>query len=437
MRRLQFDGAWEGDCLPGGAFVAAYPDRRLMTHQGTWHTSDWIRYPRLSPVTGFVAGQTQAEGGVGRILEIRADGETDLGQACGNSATLYGPDGTLYRNHDCAAPYYGQGFRYFDATSNRAVPAWETYIDSSRQIYEYTSIGAITIGQGPESGVHILTNGRRYLLEPGTTTVVRFSQQGDQIAVGTFRHDITAFVAIWLTVAEIAALPDITVPVDPDPGPDPEPEPDMNFPVPEWNIVKDMHARFAATLPATEDGARDWTRMTIEQLKFSFPGGGWCWKSSTPNNPPSKDAIARQVAGRFECWDVLQAAGVNGPRVLANYPPSYHDIAGQHPIPVNAQDHLGDDPPDPPEPPSDDLEERVEQLELQQAALIAANAALADRVTALEQQVPPSAGMTPAQVVALIDAAFANADISGRTQSAGGFLSHSHGVAGLTITRKP
>ena len=45
--------------------------------------------------------------------------------------------------------------------------------------------------------------------------------------------------------------------------------------------------------------------------------------------------------------------------------------------------------------------------------------------------------MTPAQVLALIDAAFANAEITGRTQSAGGFLSHTHGISGLSISRKP
>ena len=83
----------------------------------------------------------------------------------------------------------------------------------------------------------------------------------------------------------------------------------VDFPRSEWRIVEQMHAKFASTLPATEDGAREWTRMTIEQLAFSFPTGGWCWKSASRDRPPSKDCVARRIDGRFEGWDVLQSAG--------------------------------------------------------------------------------------------------------------------------------
>lgn len=137
----------------------------------------------------------------------------------------------------------------------------------------------------------------------------------------------------------------------------------MDFPLQEWAVVKEMHERFNEDFPATEDGARGWVKKTIEQLVFSFPFGGWCWKSSTPTNPPSKDVIARQIAGRFEGWDVLSAAGVNGPRILANYSPSFHDLiaeGNQHPIPVTGVNHLDD--PDPPDPPDGDLEEQITQL---------------------------------------------------------------------------
>jgi hypothetical protein len=60
---------------------------------------------------------------------------------------------------------------------------------------------------------------------------------------------------------------------------------------------------------------------------------------------------------------------------------------------------------------------------------------LRSRVETLEAN-QGGGGVTPAQVLALIDAAFANAEITGRTQSAGGILSHSHGISGLSIARK-
>jgi hypothetical protein len=439
MNRLQFDGAWEGDVLPNGAFVAAMPSGVLQTVWGHWQAPEWIRYPRLHPINAAVAGQTQ---GTNRILEILPGGIVqDVGPACGNSATLYTPDGTLLMNPDCAAPYHGLGFRYYDPVANRPVSAADTYIDHDRHIFEWTEYGGITAGQGGsgpygEDPCVILFNGRRYLLESGTCRVVRFTRQGDQVAIGFFAMDKQAFVGHWLTVAEILTLPDITdgEPIDPIDPEEPE-EPEMDFPRAEWAVVEQMHQEFSDDFPATEDGARGWTQTTIEQLAFSFPGGGWCWKSSTPTSPPSKDAIARRIEGRFECWDVLNAAGVTGPRVLAAYPPIYHDIAGQHPIPVTPHNHLDGEDPEEPENPSD-LQEQVDRLERESLLQQARITNLEDRVSELEQ-VPPSSGLTAAQVLALIDTAFASADISGRTQTAGGFLSHSHGVSGLTITRKP
>jgi hypothetical protein len=120
----------------------------------------------------------------------------------------------------------------------------------------------------------------------------------------------------------------------------------VDFPRAEWGIVEQMHAKFARTQPATEDGAREWTRMTVEQLAFSFPAGGWCWKSASRDRPPSKDCIARRIDGRFEGWDVLQSAGATGPRVLTAYPPSFHDLiaeGNQQPILVTPKNHLGFD----------------------------------------------------------------------------------------------
>lgn len=143
----------------------------------------------------------------------------------------------------------------------------------------------------------------------------------------------------------------------------------MDMPKAAWRVVEQMHARFADTLPETEDGARAFTHMVIQQLVFLFPAGGWCWKSSTPNHPPSKDVVARQLEGRLEGWDILIAAGETGPRRLAGYPPEYHDLiaAGpQHPIHVEPFNYLprpvdegGVRPPDTP-PARDEVDDEVD-----------------------------------------------------------------------------
>jgi hypothetical protein len=134
----------------------------------------------------------------------------------------------------------------------------------------------------------------------------------------------------------------------------PTPEPDvMDMPLNAWRVIEAMHAKFAHTFPQDENGARSFTEMVIQQLVFSDPLGGWCWKRASEGRPASKDCTARQIDGRFEGWDILSAAGHNGPRVLASYPPPYHDLIAegpQVPITVGPVNHLGAPLPQPPEP---------------------------------------------------------------------------------------
>lgn len=215
----------------------------------------------------------------------------------------------------------------------------------------------------------------------------------------------------------------------------------MDFPRSEWTVVEQMHARFSDMFPQTEDGARDWTEMAIEQLAFQFSQGGWCWKKSSSTNPPSKDCIARQFEGRFEGWDVLSAAGNTGPKVLATYPPGYHDLAGQVPLVVQGENHLGDEP-EPPDthpydggendtgicdvcgkpkadpihtpivPPDEDLEESVADLQIDMAIVQQQLIKHDKRITALEAA-PPSGGVTVEQVNALIKAALDGGAVDG------------------------
>lgn len=114
----------------------------------------------------------------------------------------------------------------------------------------------------------------------------------------------------------------------------------MEMPQNAWRVVTQMHERFAGQYPPTEDGARAWTRTVVEQLLHDDPTGGWTCKASGPHNPQSKDCVARVTDEGFHGWDVLIAAGANGPRQLSGYPPAFYSLSGQHPIPVQPRNHL-------------------------------------------------------------------------------------------------
>lgn len=97
--------------------------------------------------------------------------------------------------------------------------------------------------------------------------------------------------------------------------------------------------------PGDNDSAsRELTERIVEQVVFSFPDQGWCWKSADPNRPPSKDSIARQFNG-FWGYDMYQASGANGPRFFNPYPPPVNDLEGQNPIELAGHNWLGEQPP--------------------------------------------------------------------------------------------
>jgi hypothetical protein len=112
---------------------------------------------------------------------------------------------------------------------------------------------------------------------------------------------------------------------------------DGTMPQDVYDIIEQMHAKYAQFCIDThpndmEAAARMCTQMIIEQVMFSFPGQGYCWKSADANRPPSKDVQAQLGAGFFWGWDLFFASGANGPRDLNAYPLPVHDITGQNPI---------------------------------------------------------------------------------------------------------
>lgn len=129
-------------------------------------------------------------------------------------------------------------------------------------------------------------------------------------------------------------------------------EPPVNPPPQETPVrLESKHSAlieaFAARFPppgGDEDALRDhWTPKLVEQFVFSFPGEGWCWKSTSPGSRPSSDVIARQVSGGMWGYDLIPGAGTSGWRLESN--PGPIDLRTQAPIRMNPVNHLGAAPP--------------------------------------------------------------------------------------------
>jgi hypothetical protein len=139
-----------------------------------------------------------------------------------------------------------------------------------------------------------------------------------------------------------AALP----PIEPPPVTPPV-EPPKETPVRLEPRHSDLIEAFAARFPppgGNEDALRDhWTPKLVEQMVFSFPGEGWCWKSTSRGSRPSSDVIARQVNGGMWGYDLIPDAGTPRWRLDAHAGPI--DLRTQAPIAMAPVNHLGEAPP--------------------------------------------------------------------------------------------
>lgn len=376
MQKLTIAGGWYAEAWPAGQYACLVPRQKIVTHLGDIPLPNGTDNPLF--LRGFIqfqgdfklAGQSHEGRGTWEYKRARAAWEIVTADSYGVNPVIYDHNGLL---HLGALQYGSQGFRFVDA-QNRIWTGDETYADPSRRIWEWTQHGDLTVGF---SDVYVvgLYNNKRYILSSGGAygaNSVRFNRTGDNCAV-TY-HDTTTLstTLMFFSIAELSLFPQQPVHTDTPPHTDiytnvyTDTPPMTEFPRNAWAIVEQMHARFAADFEPNEHGARAWTQKVIQQLVYDFPAGGWCWKSSTPNNPPSKDVAARQLNGNFEGWDLLSAASLNGPRDLSPYPPAWHDLSGQTPITVFPINWLGvahtDAPPHTDTPP-DTLTARVAILE--------------------------------------------------------------------------
>lgn len=170
---------------------------------------------------------------------------------------------------------------------------------------------------------------------------------------------------------------------DPNPNPEPEPEPIKMPELPQavQDIVQQLYTRHLDLARGDDDQRRQLTKMIVEQTVFNFPNDGYCWKASSPNNPPSKDSMARQLDGKLYSWDLFN--GANRKPIIN---PPTDDITGQHAIVLAGVNHLGAPEPKPePEPvpvpnPTLELKARMTALEATFTALNESNTRMQEAV---------------------------------------------------------
>lgn len=249
---------------------------------------------------------------------------------------------------------------------------WCKWIDGVRRIFGRNHHGAPTetlswpfpddefwpLAIETPRGFYVLTHGhpekgRPLWLRPwavgqthGHIVATGFTDRPDALAVdgATVLVAFSNLVALQRVFVNLAApLVDVRGPIVVPPPPPPPVNPPQETPVRLEQKHSDVIEAFAARFPppgGDEDALRDhWTPKLVEQMVFSFPGEGWCWKSTSPGGRPSSDVIARQAGGGMWGYDLIPNAGLSSWRLDAHAGPI--DLRTQAPIRMNPVNHLG------------------------------------------------------------------------------------------------
>jgi hypothetical protein len=230
MRRLAIPGGWYAEALTTGEYVSVVRGSHIETHLGRIALpapNTEPLYVRASAIGGFrFAGQASVA--TGTLEWVQGQGwRHDLATNWGVSGAIYDATGTLRISHDPAVG--SQGWRYVEDGSGRLVSGDATYADLARRICEWTTHGDLTIGQDADHDRCLVLRGseRRVLDEGGECRFVRFNRTGTKIAVAIAKFRAQQSVLIWMDIADLAALPTITIGT-PAPPPHPPPtEPDV------------------------------------------------------------------------------------------------------------------------------------------------------------------------------------------------------------------
>ena len=417
VRRVEIPGGWYGEARVDGKYAVLVRGSHVQTDTGRVELPDHqnVLFLRTTPTGPFVFGG-QDHAGRGN-LEYRNGAWRLVGDSYGVNPVIYDWNGVL---HQGALAFGSQGFRYA-TLANQLVTGDATYADSSRRIWEYTTYGDITIGQG-EAGCIALRGAERRMLEPGDCRFVRYTRINDALAVTMVKQPQNKTILLWFNAADLSGFPSESVPTTPPPpvpAPDaPPPPPQMAMPDAVLASLREERQRCPS--PGLECAARvinfaAWVHRAEGWKLYPKPGGNNCPQPVTGVRI-SCDILIWQPKGLW--FDVL--GDVEGSTALPTSPPVGQPVGDALIVePVNPGGVVPEPQPEP-QPPSADLEAIIQALMERVGALEAALGQTNARIDAL----PPN-GVPEDRVIALIENAFSRAVVQGQTSSG---LWHSHSI---------
>lgn len=362
---IRIPNGWYCAALPTGEFVALVKDSHLETDRGRVDLpyGQNLLFLRLSPNGVSFAGIGHRDDHCWEWDGVRW---SDRGIAFGPRAVAYDAFGAL---HILIGPP-AHGWRNYPTTAEA------TYADTTRQVWEFTDLPGVTIGQGGE-GPHgddpaiALINGTRRLIEAGRCRSIVVAD-GPRIAIAYSREDTREAVIRWLSRDGLAQLPLVQTAPAPTPIPIPVPQP---IPEPVPMALPDPYAVRAALkrerdkFPAERIGNTEMGAI-LNNAAAQFPHVGMHFRTGekAATAPGVSRTFSRDVlrylppGDDFGWWsDVLGATGAGLATPAApDWKRSTDDRASFVPpvssVPVP-------DPGTPPPIPGTDLEARVARIE--------------------------------------------------------------------------
>lgn len=393
VRRLEIPNGWYGDNRPDGKFAVLVTGTKIQTDSGDIALPGYnVLFPRIPPQGEFkVAGQNH--GGNDNLEWVNGEWHS-VGASYGVSPVIYDWNGVLHQN---VVAFGSQGLRYV-AYDNTLVTGDQTYVNPALGLYEFTTYGDISIGQGGNGGAIAVRGTERRVIEPGDTRAIRYLRIGDHIAVSIWKLAEAKNVLLWFDAGDLSSFP-LEVPPAPAPKPNPTPAPLPN-PAPEPPPVPDsliapnrleVVADVIAAHPeinACDEVARG-TIVDYAAQRLNAAEGKTIWGRKSRNSAGTDlntDGLTfKRPDGRFEIYDAI--SGGTCKATWEGYGPFRQGENGYWVPPVLAPEGGAQVPP----PPSEDpviaqLKARIAALDGFIATLNTENAAANQRISELEAE---------------------------------------------------
>lgn len=156
--RITFPGGSYVDARPTGEHACLFPGSHIGTHLGVLplagegRPNQDVLYLRVAPSGPFkIAGQGHDDG---LAWEWSGGVWSTHGPTNGVSPVMYDRGGNLLIVRP-GPDVTSQGYRFTDE-NGRVFSGDETYADKDRRIWEYTTLGGVTIGQGEHGGCEVI-----------------------------------------------------------------------------------------------------------------------------------------------------------------------------------------------------------------------------------------------------------------------------------------